>query len=79
MGDYPEHEKLEAIQAQSQAIGEFLDTGGFILCQVADSEWMPYVPVSKPINEILADYFEIDSNKIEEEKRAMLAKMGGGS
>jgi len=33
MGDYPEHEKMAAIAEQSQAIGEFLDTGGYTLCE----------------------------------------------
>lgn len=33
------------------------------------------VPVSTPINDILADYFDIDQAKIEEEKRAMLDQL----
>ncbi len=34
--------------------------------------WMPY---NKSIPTMLADFFEIDQNKIEEEKRAMLDKL----
>lgn len=30
---FPEHEKLSAVREQSQAIGEFLDTGGYVLCR----------------------------------------------
>lgn len=66
---YPEHEKMKLIVAESQAIGEFLESCGYTLCEVrADEFW----PVGKPITQILADYFDIDMVKIEEEKRAML-------
>lgn len=75
MGDYPEHEKLEAVKDQSQAIGEFLDTSGYTLCVVRNHQW---VSVGRPINQILAGYFGIDLGKIEEEKRTMLAKLGQG-
>jgi hypothetical protein len=34
-----------------------------------------FVPVGRPINELLADYFGIDLRKIEQEKRAMLDAM----
>lgn len=61
---YPEHVKLKRIQKQSQTCGEFL-------------EWLQeqdYVELSihKRLASILAEFFEIDENKLEQEKRAML-------
>ena len=70
--DYPEHAKLNAVADKSQAIGEFIEHAGFILCEPTGRELIPYAPVGKSINELLADYFEIDLKVIEKEKRAML-------
>ena len=79
MSEYPEHDKLEAVMEQSQAIGEFIDCNDkYVL-----AEWMEVegfrgprlVPVSRPINDILAEYFGIDMRTLESEKRAMLDKL----
>lgn len=73
--DYPEHDKLQKIQAESQAIGAFLDTGGYVLAQYHqddDDDTERLYPVGKGIDRVLADYFEIDLDVIEMEKRAML-------
>lgn len=59
---YPEHERLAAIDGDNQAIGQFL-------------EWLQdvqEVDLPKPISKLLADYYEIDENKLEKEKRHML-------
>lgn len=62
--EYPEHEKLSAIQDQSQQIGMFLDWL---------QETYPYESAELPrIQKLLAEYFEIDEDKLEEEKRLML-------
>lgn len=74
MSDYPEHEKMHEVADESQAIGEFIEFSPYRLCEWNERH-QEFIPVSKPINEILADYFEIDLNKIETEKRAMLAEM----
>lgn len=74
---YPEHEKLSAISAESQAIGQFLDEGTYTLCEV--DKYDRFVPVGKSIQEILADYFGIDLNKIEAEKRQMLDEIRGAN
>jgi hypothetical protein len=118
VSDYPEHDKLAEISEQSQTIGEFLDTCGFILCASRDAgdngeprfrwieepicqrgidrkaageepdgldfankdalanydreEWPAgYYPVGN-ITTILADYFGIDLDAIDREKRQML-------
>lgn len=67
MSDYPEHDKLSAISDQSQVIGEFTDWAmgkGYI-----------EKPSFKPTQDILAEFFGIDQEKLEEEKRAMLASL----
>lgn len=76
MSDYPEHDKLTAIQEESQTIGEFLDTCGYALCEIKGGLTKDrFIPVRKPITDILAEYFCIDQQKIEAEKRAMLESM----
>lgn len=73
-GKYPECEKLAEVSKDSQIIGQFLDEmkyAGKELCTFDDSEeqWMP---VRGTIESILAEYFGIDMNKVEEERRAIL-------
>lgn len=67
MSEYPEHDKLSAIKNESQAQGELLEW-------LADRGWTN-MPMS--IQNVLAEYHEIDLKKIETEKRAMLAKIRG--
>ncbi len=86
---YPEHEKLHAVKERSQAIGEFLEwlgTNGFHL-----AKWMKVcapdgsagecdevdqlVQQSFNIENLLAEYFQIDLAKLEQEKRAMLEQI----
>ena len=59
----PECEKLKAVVSQSQPIGAFL-------------EWLEEIhDVRLPggsVNELLAEYFEIDLDKVEVERRALL-------
>lgn len=95
---YPEHEKLSAIKAKSQAIGEFLDhftykgqvvelcirhehtddcypeDGGRRECGYSKDE---LTPIHGTIQDHLAAHFGIDQNKLEDEKRAMLAELRG--
>ena len=87
---YPEHEKLGAIKDKSQAIGEFLDwlrsEKDVVLCcrqestivQVEDGwEGDPagYYPAKLTTERLLTEYFGIDQVRLEQEKRAMLAKL----
>lgn len=80
---YPEHEKLQAIQRQSQAIGEFLEwlptsrRGLVIARQAAESD--RWYPAFVPIVELLAEYFGIDLAAMENEKRSMLASLAEGA
>lgn len=72
-GEYPEHDKLQLIADKSQAIGEFLEwlqeEKQLVICQSADEHYYPHF-VRK--EELLADFFEIDLKKLDDEKRAML-------
>lgn len=75
---YPEHTKLQTLAEQSQAIGEFLDGSPYILAEYRGMENRAepqLLPVNKSIQQILADYFEIDLKKIETERQAMLASL----
>jgi hypothetical protein len=74
VSDYPEHEKLKAISDRSQEIGEFLDYGlprmGVVLAEWDDGD---LYPTHRSIEGLLAEYFDIDKAKIDDEKDAMLA------
>jgi hypothetical protein len=73
---YPEHEKLHAVVDKSQAIGEFLEWAaeehGYRLCYL---EGERYWSVGTPVQRLLAEFFDIDEAKLEEEKDAMLAAL----
>lgn len=75
---WPEHTKMRAVQDKSQVIGEFLENTDYILSQYdqnngggEDLLW----PVTKTTEQILADYFGIDLDKIEAERQQMLAAL----
>jgi uncharacterized protein with HEPN domain len=76
VAEYPEHEKLKAAKAESQVIGEFLENmpGGLKLCRY-HAQWAKWEPTSTPINNILAEYFDIDLKKIEKERQVMLKEL----
>lgn len=76
---YPEHEKLNKVQDQSQWLGEFLDwlqSNGRVIGEWKEIEefgnYHKLLPVSLNINQLLAEYFDIDLVKIDKEKRQML-------
>ena len=82
MNKYPEHEKLKEIQENSQACANFLDwlqnDKGVVLGKYKtikdwderDTERL--LPTHVNIQNLLAEYFEIDQAKLEQEKRAIL-------
>lgn len=70
----PEHDKLTAVKDHSQAIGEFLEwmsSDGIIKCRWEERH-EEYFPIFEPIEKLLARYFDIDLDKLEQEKRLML-------
>ena len=68
----PEHEKMATVREHSQAIGEFLEWAGSEGYQLGSWQDHLFWPVHKSIQQWLADYFNIDLNLIEQEKRQML-------
>ena len=73
---YPECEKLKEVSDKSQVVGEFLD---WLSCnkEVCLAKWegerlseFYYSPEN-----LLAEFFEIDLNKVEEERREILKSL----
>jgi hypothetical protein len=75
VSEYPEHERLHAIKDKSQAIGEFLDfflpSKGIVLME-KQPRYDDYVPIRRSIYSLLAEFFNIDQDKLDAEKKAML-------
>lgn len=82
----PEHERLSEIKDRSQAIGEFLEwmqTTKRIRLATSHvhtddcSKWCEreFEVFTPSTEKLLAEYFEIDLNKLELEKRRMLAEI----
>lgn len=75
VSEHPEHDKLKKISHLSQAIHDFLEwcEGKNVYLMKEHPEnygpaWYEWVDLRK----LLAEHFEIDLSKIEDEKRAML-------
>lgn len=76
---YPEHEKLAAISDKSQVIGEFLEWAqqekGWHLAEWNTTHFSNFdfmMPIPQTIQVILSMFFNIDLDRLEKEKRAML-------
>lgn len=80
---YPECEKLKEVSEDSNKIGAFLDwlmyDKGIVLskeyegeCEHCERSIDQLFPIDVNIEQLLADYFEIDLYKVEEERRKML-------
>jgi hypothetical protein len=81
---YPEHEKLKKVSEKSQVIGEFIDWLGERDDPIHLAHWVEsgrstvhgpeheLVYARVPINRLLAEFFGIDLDCLEDEKRAML-------
>lgn len=74
MSEYPECEKLKAIAEKSNLIGCFLDESDYVLCTF-NERLNQYWPTHNSLESILAKYFDIDMEKVEAERRAMLEKL----
>lgn len=77
MSDYPEHEKMKSVHAESQAVGRFIEWLGehgirLCVCQPLSDR---YHPIAITTTRLLADYLDIDLKKIETERQAMLAEI----
>jgi hypothetical protein len=73
---------MAAVQERSQEIGEFLEwlsSKGITLCRLGVPDWERncYFPIRESTEQLLAAYFEIDLDKAEAEKRALLKELRG--
>ena len=77
-GQFPEHEKLTKVSNQSQAIGEFvewmLNVKGYHIAEYREDEYRETVmwDVGRPITDLLAEFYGIDLEVLEDEKLQML-------
>lgn len=74
---YPECEKLHAVSEKSQELGFFLDwltSNGIVLAKWHDDIDQLY-PAHETIQNILARYFDIDMNKVDEERAQILEEL----
>lgn len=68
----PEHNKMVMVKHESQIVGDFLewlDQQGMTICNLVEDY---YCPVRLSREQLLAKYFGIDLDKIEQENRAIL-------
>lgn len=72
---YPECSRLVSVSDESQVIGEFLEwlQARYQLCTLDHYDY--FQPQYPNINQLLADYYGIDLDKVESERRAMLADL----
>lgn len=69
-----ELERMAQIRQYSQPIGEFLEwlKSRYTICE---SSGHGYCPVLKSTEELLAEYFEVDLEQAEREKRELLRQV----
>ena len=75
---YPELDKMQAARPSSQIIGEFLEameSKGIVLCEYEGGRHGCYNTINKSTEKILAEYFDIDLDKVDAEKKAILASL----
>lgn len=82
MSKYPECDKMTAVKDQSQTIRGFLEWLEYVkevsLCHLIEGEdEMEYCPIYVDTERLLAEFFDIDLNKVEKEKRDMLDQLRG--
>lgn len=88
MSEYPEHDKVKALNGHNQTAGEFLDwltdERGFTLCEWRECrhadlknniefEASGFFPNNKSTDSLLAEFFKIDQRKMEAENREILS------
>jgi len=78
--EYPEHDKMHLVKDKTQFMGEFLEwlqtEQEIVFGEYTDKNPDTLFPIShRSVEEWLALYFDINLNKIEEEKLQMLKKL----
>ena len=78
---FPQLARMQAVQEQSQAIGEFIDwlgQNGMAICTSEDGlRGDRFYPVMAPIEELLARHFGVDLQAAEKERRATIRHASG--
>ena len=78
----PEHEKLKKVAESSQVCGEFLEwlqgEKSLVLARWSDWQEVRLAPVHPRVQDLLAEFFEIDQEKLEAEKVALLEWVRAG-
>lgn len=72
----PELDKMKGVKERSQSIGAFLDwlqSEREIVLAEYEYRGETLYPINLSIEKLLAEYFEIDLEKVEQERRAILA------
>lgn len=79
MSKTPELDKILAVREKSQIIGEFLDTAreeGVELCEAEETaRGERWYPMKNSVEQMLARYFDIDLEKCEKERVALLEEI----
>lgn len=83
MSNHPEHDKQSKVKDKSQIIGEFVEwlaTQNLCICDIIetqnpDVEDDYFSPITKTTLRLLAEYFNIDLEKIEKEKQKVLIEL----
>ena len=72
MSDYPEHERMRTVEPGAQVIGEFiewLNDQHMVIC------WATGADSGETIDQLLARYYQINLDVIEQEKRTMIKEL----
>lgn len=76
--EYPEHEKLKALGGANQTVGDFIEWLGENGYEIAQRDkYGGLYWCGKSRDQLISAFFEIDRDKLEAEKRAMLAEIRG--
>lgn len=74
---YPEHEKLQAVRYETQAVHDFIEWVSDeynVGLRCVDG----FPPAGKSLRDLLAEWKNIDQQKLEAEKQAMLEELRRG-
>lgn len=74
MSKYPEHAKRESIMSGHDTLSAFIEESDYVLAKYEHGE---LVQVRMNGQQVANEYFEIDENKIEAERRQMIEEMKG--
>ena len=71
----PELDKLNACWEEVCIIRDFLDSCGYILGEYLDEHEWALLPSLKSTDRIITDYFELDMEAVDRERRMLIASL----